>query len=37
VIARDNQGTEAETPAAFDDLRATIDEHDLLGRIAPRR
>jgi hypothetical protein len=37
VIARDNQRTKAETPAAFYDLGATVDEDDLLGRIAPRR
>ena len=37
VIARDNQRAEAETPTAFDNLRATINEHHLLGRVASRR
>jgi hypothetical protein len=37
VIARHDQRAEAETPAAFHDLRATIDEHDFLGRVASRR
>ena len=37
VIARNNQRAEAKTPAAFDDLGATIDEHHLLGRVPLRR
>ena len=37
VIARHNQRAEAETPTAFHDLGATIDEHDFLGRVTLRR
>ena len=37
VIARDDERAEAEPAAALHDLRATVDEHDFLGRIAPCR
>src|SRR5262245_11902213 len=35
-IAHDDQGAEAETPAALDDFRGAIDEHDLLSQIVAR-
>src|SRR5947207_15375781 len=37
MIARDDERAEAEPPAALHDLRATVDEHDLLRRIAACR
>ncbi len=36
MIPGDDQSAKAETPTAFYDLRAAIDEHDLLGRVAAR-
>ena len=37
VVARDDQRAERETPAAFNDLGASIDEDDLFGRFATDR
>lgn len=37
MISSHDQRAEAKTTAAFHDLRATIDEYDLLRRVAARR